>query len=296
MAFCTGCGTAFADTSRFCTNCGAMRPAQAADSTSSAENAGLVAAESSDDTNVTPSPSGAPRGTPPYPGLIPPPASLTGDDSWVASGTPTRRTRVIVAIVVGLLLLGGGTTAWVIAHTDSATTQAGPTASPTTTASRPPSRSQAPTQSTPPTVPSSTTPPTPVRPEAVQLTEGAASAQAPAVLNLLQRYFDATNTHNYQSWLTTVTPGRASAQTQTTWEQGYSSTHDSSIVITAITPTGPDGAVAAVSFTSTQSPTDAPPDLAVGRICWQMQLPITNLSSGGQVGSPPPGITTKHAC
>ncbi len=254
-----------------------------------------------DDTRGSPPPAGTRGGAPFQPGLAPagwPPApqpAQTHNGPWAASRSLAPRTRKIVAIVVVLLLAGGGTTAWVVSHTQPAASQATPSPAPKTTSTAPPPRPQAPASSltpsaapttSPPSAPS-TSPPTALSPEAVQLTEGAASAQAPAVLNVLQRYFDATNAHNYPAWRTAVTTELAASQNQSSWEQGYRSTHDSSIVITAIKPYGSDGAVAAVSFTSTQSPTDAPPDLPVGRICWQTQLPITNLSGGGQVGSPP---------
>lgn len=147
-----------------------------------------------------------------------------------------------------------------------------------------------------PTQSPTTTTPAP-SPDRVQVTESAASAQAPAVLAIAQRYFDAINAHDYEAWTATVTPQRASQQSRGSWNQGYRSTHEFSVVVTAITPTGPDSATAAMSFVSTQDPADAPSDLPVTRICWQTQLPVTNLSGGGaRIGTAPNGVTTKNSC
>ncbi len=149
--------------------------------------------------------------------------------------------------------------------------------------------------STPPT--QSPTPTTPApSPDRVQVTESAASAQAPAVLAIAQRYFDAINAHDYDAWTATVTSQRASQQSRASWNQGYRSTHQFSVVVTAITPTGADSATVAMSFVGTQDTADAPSDLPVPRICWQTQLPITNLGGDARIGTARSGATTKDSC
>lgn len=143
--------------------------------------------------------------------------------------------------------------------------------------------------------PSTATPSAP-SPDRVQVTESAASAQAPAVLAISQRYYDAINAHDYDAWTATVTSQRASQQSRASWNQGYRSTHEFSVVVTAITPTGADSATVAMSFVSTQDTADAPTDLPVSRICWQTQLPVTNLGTDARIGTSPRGATTKNSC
>jgi len=143
---------------------------------------------------------------------------------------------------------------------------------------------------------SPTTTPSAPSPDRVQVTESAASAQAPAVLAISQRYYDAINAHDYDAWTATVTSQRASQQSRASWNQGYRSTHEFSVVVTAITPTGADSATVAMSFVSTQDPADAPTDLPVTRICWQTQLPVTNLGGDARIGTARSGVTTKNSC
>lgn len=146
--------------------------------------------------------------------------------------------------------------------------------------------------------PTTTPPTTPSAPslDRVQVTESAASAQAPAVLAISQRYYDAINAHDYDAWTATVTSQRAAQQSRASWNQGYRSTHEFSVVVTAITPTGADSATVAMSFVSTQDTADAPTDLPVARICWQTQLPVTKLGADARIGTSPSGATTKNSC
>jgi len=140
-----------------------------------------------------------------------------------------------------------------------------------------------------PSAQSPTTTPSAPSPDRVQVTESAASAQAPAVLAISQRYYNAINAHDYDAWTATVTSQRASQQSRASWNQGYRSTHEFSVVVTAITPTGADSATVAMSFVSTQDPADAPTDLPVTRICWQTQLPVTHLGTDARIGTSPSG-------
>ncbi len=77
---------------------------------------------------------------------------------------------------------------------------------------------------------------------------------------------------------------------------GLTLTQGSVSVVTAITPTGADSATVAMSFVSTQDTADAPSDLPVPRICWQTQLPVTNLGDDARIGTARSGATTKNSC
>lgn len=106
-----------------------------------------------------------------------------------------------------------------------------------------------------------------------------AYASAPAVEDVLTRYFDAINTKNYPAWAATVTAAKAAQQSEDAWRQGYASTVVGTIRVSRIDEEGPGRLVAMVSYLSTQRPEDAPQGLQAARICWRESIPL--------VGNPP---------
>jgi hypothetical protein len=117
------------------------------------------------------------------------------------------------------------------------------------------------------------------------------------VRELLARHFNSINSLDYDGWLATVTPERARDETREAWDRGYRSSHDSGITITALDPAGPAAVLVHLSFVSTQSPQDGPPDLQVGRICWTQQVPVSGLDgSDPRLGISAKGSSTRTAC
>jgi hypothetical protein len=166
------------------------------------------------------------------------------------------------------------------------------TPSTTTTTSPPPPTSDSAGLTTEPSV----TPPPTIGTSLVRVTPTAAShPYAAAVVELLDRHFTAINQHDYATWSSTVSTRRANDQSAADWQQGYQSTTDDSVVVSAISE-GSTGLTVTLSFRSTQQPSDAPPDLQVTRICWKSQWPVVDISSGGRIDTPPKGTTTKSAC
>lgn len=51
-----------------------------------------------------------------------------------------------------------------------------------------------------------------------------------------------------------------------------------------------------LSFVSTQGLSDAPPELPVGRICWNSRWPVEDIAAGGWIGLPMKGTTARRAC
>jgi len=92
---------------------------------------------------------------------------------------------------------------------------------------------------------------------------------------LLQQYFNAINAKDYAAWSTTVTAARRKIQVEDDWRRDYKSTRDGSIVVYRIeTDAGGDTARVLLHFTSTQDPADAPPELPVDCIDWNVVWPF----------------------
>jgi hypothetical protein len=153
---------------------------------------------------------------------------------WAAPG---------VALLLGVLLVGGGTTAFTVRASSA---------------------------------------PAPVPAEGagssdVQLSADAANhPAAESVRAQLQRHYDAINERDYAAWRETVVAARAEALGEEEWQDAYATTRDGTIRVHRIeTLAGPEaGLLVRVRFISTQAVEDAPPDLAVTRICWRSTLPM----------------------
>ena len=114
----------------------------------------------------------------------------------------------------------------------------------------------------------------------VQLSDDAASHPAATlVLEQIQLYFDAVNNRDYPTWTRVVSDQRAAQQPRSDWLRGIGSTTDGTIRVDRITNLDQGRVLAMVRFVSTQSPSDGPAGLKVGRICWRAAFPMA--------GSPP---------
>lgn len=88
--------------------------------------------------------------------------------------------------------------------------------------------------------------------------------------SLLQRYFDAVNAKDYDQWSTTVTARRLKETPREVWMTDYATTRDGNIIVYRIETLGDDTARVLLRFTSTQDPEDAPPELPVSCIRWDL--------------------------
>ncbi|OLR95522.1 hypothetical protein BJP25_06995 [Actinokineospora bangkokensis] len=95
------------------------------------------------------------------------------------------------------------------------------------------------------------------------------------VRQLLQTHFDAINGRNYARWVTTVTEARARTMPEKEWRKQYGTTKDGSVVVHRIETTAGDTAVVLLTFVSTQDPAQAPPELPVACIRWNVVYPLT---------------------
>jgi hypothetical protein len=98
--------------------------------------------------------------------------------------------------------------------------------------------------------------------------------QRALVLTVLQAYFNAINDKRYEEWVAVVTPALAAEQTRQGFLNGYRSTRDGSIYVYRVDTAPDNGVRVLLSFTSTQSPADAPPNFPHTCIRWQVVVPL----------------------
>lgn len=199
-----------------------------------------------------------------------------------ASSSSGPRPAVVAAVVGALVLIGGAALFALRTPTASSATPAGGEGAVVVTG--------APATTEPTTAHVSSS-------GLVQTDAGtAAQPSAQTVLALLDRHFTAINRRDYAGWSFTVVTRRAQQQSAASWRNAYSSTTDSSVVVTSLTPSGSDSAVVGITFVSTQDLTQAPADLPATQVCWTSQWPVVDLSAGGRIDTPPPGTTSKQTC
>ncbi|QWF83091.1 hypothetical protein HUW46_06530 [Amycolatopsis sp. CA-230715] len=135
-------------------------------------------------------------------------------------------------------------------------------------------------------------------PRAVELTpDAAAHPQDDTVRKLLQDYFDSINDRNFERYRTTVTVARLQIMGSSEWHESFKSTRDGSILVYRIEAARPELMNVLVSFTSTQDPGDAPPELPERCIRWSLVLPVRQEAGAWKVDALPSGAPVEFkAC
>jgi hypothetical protein len=134
-------------------------------------------------------------------------------------------------------------------------------------------------------------------PTTVALVEDVAMhPDADGVLRVLQKYFDAINAGNYKLWRSTVTPQWARDTGETAWRDQYRSTLVGSIVLYRLEPRAGGGLVALLSFTSLQSPADAPPELPVRCLRWWVSYPLIGAADELRLSPSSPSASLRMPC
>ncbi|HEY1620264.1 MAG TPA: hypothetical protein VGG25_21755 [Streptosporangiaceae bacterium] len=233
------------------------------------------------------------------PATLPPATPPPGD-------LPPRRRAgpiVIAAVLVLVLVLGGGAVAWTLIGHGHARHTAGPGASGRPARSQPaeassPASSGSPASSAAASTPASSQPAASLSTQATApgaVTIGPDAGQetdAQQVAAFLSTYFQAINSRDYGTYLSLMEPGLRPTYAQ--FESGYRSTHDSGAVLTDLTGAGA-GLAASVSFTSHQRPGESP----TGTACtsWDITLYLVSRHGGFQIVHPPPGYHARDfAC
>ena len=302
MSVCATCGRPRTGTAPFCAGCGARFPdagdgagepaAPDAPLTTGAPETG--SAETRWDTRVD-IPGGRP-GLPPmpptqpgsrYPGPVPPGQAAFGPQP----PSPRRGgSGLLIALVVVLVLaVGGGAFALVSALTSHKTT-AQPPSQPTSGAPSSGGGSQTPTPSA--SASASASPSAPADTAVAVAPAAASNAAAPQVQGLLEHYFAAINAHDYAAYSSLLDAQMRGENSQSHFDSGYATTHDSAETLTSIT--GTSGVLAAtVSFTSHQSPADSINNSSC--TAWTITLYLEPQSGGGYlIGAPPAGYQPTH--
>jgi hypothetical protein len=129
-----------------------------------------------------------------------------------------------------------------------------------------------------PIVPSPSSVPPSEQPGPVDV-QGTADATAHPLFTtlqpLLQRYFDAINAKEYESWKEVVSADRIKETDEATFQRDYRTTRDGNIVIYRIEARGDGNALVMLQFTSTQDRADAPPNFPETCIRWNLVWPFT---------------------
>jgi hypothetical protein len=94
------------------------------------------------------------------------------------------------------------------------------------------------------------------------------------VRTLLQTFFDSINAKDYDLWRKTVTAQRVSDTSREQWSADFQSTQDGSPVVYRIELGAEGTARVLLTFISTQDVADAPPELPVPCIRWNVVWPL----------------------
>jgi hypothetical protein len=122
----------------------------------------------------------------------------------------------------------------------------------------------------------------------------AAHPQAAAVRDLVQRSVDARNGGSYDAWRATIAQSVRTAADVFATETRTMRT--GSMVLRRIDPVGRGELVVPLGYITTQDPADAPPDVRVPRLCWQVSAVIEAGSNGLRLLVPRAGSQLRTPC
>jgi hypothetical protein len=121
-----------------------------------------------------------------------------------------------------------------------------------------------------------------------------AHPQAAAVRDLVQRSVDARNSGSYDAWRATIAPSvRTDADVFATETR---TVRTGSMVLRRIDPVGRGDLVVPLGYITTQDPADAPPDVRVPRLCWQVSAVVEAGSNGLRLLVPRAGSQLRTPC
>jgi hypothetical protein len=139
-------------------------------------------------------------------------------------------------------------------------------------------------------------PPAPGPRTVVLVDDVALHPDAQRIQKVLQTYFDAINSGDYNLWRSAVIPQWARDIGETAWRAQYRSTLDGSMVVHRLEPRVGGGLVALTSFTSLQNPVDAPPELPVRCLHWWVSYPLLGQGEALRLGPSSPTANLLVAC
>jgi len=113
---------------------------------------------------------------------------------------------------------------------------------------------------------------------------GAVPAQVELVLT---HNFQGINDRNYAEYASSRTAQGRASEPESTFDSGYATTTDSGMTLTSLTPTGNGDLIAAVRFTSRQSPSDSVDNSACNN--WKLYFYLVPNGAGYLIAPSPPG-------
>ena len=119
-------------------------------------------------------------------------------------------------------------------------------------------------------------------------------ARAQAVAEFLGEYFSAINAHDYQAYISLLSPDAQQNFTEAQFQSGYGSTTDSAETLLNVS-TAPDGdTVASVTFTSNQNSSQS---VNQADTCteWAISLFLGQPDGSYLIDPPPPGYQASHS-
>ncbi|MFD1147217.1 hypothetical protein [Saccharothrix hoggarensis] len=94
------------------------------------------------------------------------------------------------------------------------------------------------------------------------------------VREVLQQFFDAINSHDYEQWTKTVTAHRVSQTPKFRWLSDYESSRDGTILVHRVETVTQGRLRVLMTFTSTQDVAKAPAELQADCIHWRVVYPV----------------------
>jgi hypothetical protein len=252
MEVCGSCRRPRKEGTRFCTGCGWRFPDDSADPAErpSAQPSGWDNTRASGWDSAPPGPYESPRG------YESPGATRSRDFS-------RRRTAPLIIAAVAAVLVGGGITGFAVLYSGhhSPGTETATSAGESTQVAGQASQDEATPGGPDSTQTSGPSSPLPASSSIGQVTIAAAVSQDPnasSVATFLNQYFTAINDHDYQSYVSLLSPQEAQGLTQEQFDNGYGSTSDSAETLVGISTAANGDLIASVAFTSHQDPAESP--------------------------------------
>ena len=121
----------------------------------------------------------------------------------------------------------------------------------------------------------------------------AANPAAPGILEFLDKYFRAINTHDYHAYMALRSSQMSTGFSRSVFDSGYGSTTDSREILTGISSASDDDFVADATFTSHQSAAQSPTGTRCNR--WTISLYLEPDGGGYLMDSPPSSYHAKYA-
>lgn len=122
----------------------------------------------------------------------------------------------------------------------------------------------------------------------------ASDTQTPQIVTLLDSYFSAINTHDYQAYVALLSPADQQGLTAARFSSGFASTKDSDETLQGISSASDGLTVATVTFTSHQDPA-ASVNGSESCTSWHISLYLGQGVSGYIIDKAPSGYHAKYA-